>query len=192
MTAPIPFVPRPEATARENLAGFVAHAKTRRFFHCPDPVAWDAGSWDLRSFVKARGAHPTGWTLALHDPRDGGRGPSPAGCDLLACAVRERGEGGHRGLPDRHRHGQSGKFIVALRALEKGFRDLGREPDLVALDPKVLDRASEILAASYEDGWSYGRALERIVTEFVNPKRLSSAHLLWRSPLQVRGGGPFR
>ncbi|PWC29057.1 hypothetical protein CR165_10745 [Pseudoroseomonas aestuarii] len=83
--------------------------------------------------------------------------------------------------------GSPSKLMAVLRAVERAFRDLGKSPDLVDLGPEVLDQATAILRESVSDLWTFGRMLERLVHEIVNPGRLSTTHLLWRSPFPYEG-----
>lgn len=183
----VPFVGLPERTARENLEAFIERAKRLRFFNGPHAVDWASNSWDLRPFANTRGQNPAGYVLHYTNHETSSRGrrsrtaedmPEPflsAAKAVLANFFVSTG----MASPSR--------MLTALRAVEKAFRDLAKVPDLCDLTPEVLDRAAGILQASVTDLWTFGRFLERLVHETVNPGRLATAHLLWRSPFPYGG-----
>ena len=185
--AVIRFVAGPERTARENLASFIERARQQRFFHGPGAVDWSSGTWDLRPFARTRGQNPSGYVLhfTTHESTRRGR-RSPLAPDMAqpfldaakAVAVDVLVTGGM---------GDTSKLMGVLRTVERAFRDLGKTPDLADLGPEVLDQAAAIMDRSFTYIWSYGRLLERLVHEVVNPGRLSATHLLWRNPFPYEG-----
>lgn len=187
MTAMIvPFVGRAELNARQNLAAYIVHARSYRFFHGPHAVTWDHSSWDLRPFFVKASSTSVGLAAHFTNLESTRRGPrSKDAIDLeepfLSAAkalttdfLRTSGEN------------SSTRIVGALRTIEKAFRDLGQRPDICNLTAPVLDRAQEILVETYKDAWSYGRLLERIALDYVNQARISETQIPWRTSIQYR------
>lgn len=183
----IPFVGVAERTARENLNAFIEHAKRQRFFRGPAALDWAASTWDLRPFAQTRGQNPAGFVLHFTTHETTGRTKrSPDAMDMpqpfldAAKAVI---------VSFLVTTGMSAptKMLTVLRVVERAYRELGMVADLCALTPGVLDRASNIIQEALIDVWGYGRFLERLVHDTVNPGRLATAHLLWRSSFRYGG-----
>jgi len=183
----LPFVGLDERSARHNLAVFIGHARSRKFFQGPHAVKWDAVSWDLRPFASTRGQNPASYVLhftTYETTTRGRRSPHAVGMPqpfldaAKAVAVEFLAATGMA---------NPSKLIAVLRILEKAYRDLGVAPDLCSLTPVVLDRTAETIRADIMHAWDYGRQLERLVLGVVNGGRLATAHLLWRSPFPYHG-----
>lgn len=183
----IPFVGIATQTARENLVAFIEHAKSQRFFRGPHAISWSSNTWDFRPFIGSRGQNPPGRVIhftTYETTRRGNRSPDAAFFDapyldaakaLIADFLVTSGVA------------TPSKLLTAIRVVEKAFRDLGLPPDICGLTPHVLDRAAEIVQANLQQKWDYGRFLERLALEIVNPARLSASHLLWKSPFLYQG-----
>lgn len=182
----IPFVGRAELQARDNLASYIEHAKTYRFFHAHDAVDWHDNSWNLKPFFSKSSSTPVGLVAHFTTMETTRRGPrAKDAVDLpepfLAAAkalttefLRTSGDN------------SPAKIVATLRIVEKAFRDLGQIPDICNLTPSVLDRAQEVVIECYADAWTYGRLLERLARDYINPARISKAPLAWRSSIQYQ------
>jgi hypothetical protein len=132
----IPFVGRPEKTARENLAAFIVHARGLGYFNGQNAIPWPETTWDLRSKVATRNASRT---LVLHFNtwESGGRikraerapfsGPFAEAVRALVAVTIPTGK---MSAPYRR--------LMALRAVEKAFRELDRTADITLIDHAVL------------------------------------------------------
>lgn len=183
----IPFVGLPERTARENLEAFIVRAKAHRLFTGIHAVDWSSNSWDLRSFANTRGQNPSGYVLHFTTHETTTRGRRLKTAEDLAEPFLSATKAVLVSFMVHTGMSSPSKMLTTLRVVEKAFRDLAKVPDLCDLTPEVLDRATGILQASVTDLWTYGRFLERLVHEMVNPGRLATAHLLWRSPFPYIG-----
>lgn len=183
----IPFVGTAGWTAERNLAEFIAHAKRYRWFGPgPNQIDWHSNTWDLLPFKSTRG-RPPGFVIHFTNYETARRGnrakdavdmPQPF-LDAAKAIIVEFARTTNLALP--------GKFVTALRIIEKSFRDLGIEPNVCDMTPAVLDHAAEMARNDLIESWSCGRALERIADEFVNRAQLSHVQLLWKSPLKYQG-----
>jgi hypothetical protein len=183
----VPFVSLQERTARENLEAFIERAKSQRFFRGPNALNWDDNVWDLRPFAQTRGQNPSGYVLhfAIQESKMPGSRkavrdamPEPFLSAAKAIIVEYLNKSG-MAVPD--------KWMSALRIIEKSFRDLGLRSDIALSNQSVLDQAAALASQTYSDPWHVGRALERIVHEILNIRRLTDSHLIWRSPFSWQG-----
>jgi hypothetical protein len=177
MSVIIPFVGRAQLTAQQNLEAFIQHARSSRIFRGAHAVSWQDDSWDLTPWVKYRGG---GRNYKPHfvDFDSGGRSnkknplPQPFMDATKAIAAYAFD---HNGATAPY------QWIIALRVVEKAFKELGRPSDITALDVDVLNKASEILLSRYEDPTAVGTSLEK-VAEAVSRLCLCKLHLAWKFP----------
>ncbi|MDO9710755.1 hypothetical protein [Paracraurococcus lichenis] len=188
MTAAIlPFVGTAQASAKQNLAALIRHAQRQRLFTEPNAIKWADNSWDLRPFAFTRGQNPPGYMIHFTTYETAGVGVmagrgddfSPPFLDAAKAILVEFFL--TNGMPNPSR------FLITIRIIEKAFRSLGITPDICALQPKILDRAAEIVSENYKDAWTFGRYLERLALGLINPARLSAAHLVWKNPITYQG-----
>lgn len=78
------------------------------------------------------------------------------------------------------------RLLIAIRTIEKAFRDLGREPDMMALSPAILDRAQEVIVERYAESWAIARYLERIAMGYVGPALITSKPLSWKTSIEYK------
>ncbi|MHA4875320.1 hypothetical protein ACX0FC_18290, partial [Enterococcus faecium] len=57
------------------------------------------------------------------------------------------------------------------------------KPCITNVTSIVLDNAADLLKGRFKDPWHTSRVLERLVTEIINPARLTPNHLEWSSPI---------
>ncbi len=183
----IPFVGIERRAAQENLEALIAQSKGHGWFlPGPHAVDWSANSWDLRPFVHGRGQLP-GLVVHFTTVETTRRGPRAANAIDFAQPFLEAAKALVVEFSRTASMVSPGKFVAALRYVEKAFRDLDLAPDICELTPAVLDRAAEMIGAELADSWTHGRMLERLVHEYVNRGRLSRLHLLWRTPFKYKG-----
>lgn len=177
----VPFVSIAERSVRENLAAFVAYARGLGYFDGPGAIPWQEMTWDLRSTIAT---HNNSRSLVLHfntmesagHVRRSERVPLPepfveAAKALVAATIPT----GKMSAPYRR--------LMALRAVEQAFRELGRPADLTLLDHAVLDRAAVIILGkgNGNDNAGWAVALAQLAEE-VSHKRLCAFPLSWKNP----------
>ncbi|MDX8535245.1 hypothetical protein RFM41_30420 [Mesorhizobium sp. VK25A] len=174
----VPFVGRPEETARENLAGFIEHARALPFFSGENALPWDALTWDLRERSKSRGNR----SLVLHfvDFDSAGRGAGKSGAVAIGKPFLETAKALVANAILSGQVSRPYRWLLALRAVDKAFREIGDEADLVALTPAVLDKAVSLIRAEHDDKNGLASSLEQIAG-FAAAKHLTSVHLAWKS-----------
>ncbi|TGS85094.1 hypothetical protein EN817_23650 [Mesorhizobium sp. M3A.F.Ca.ET.174.01.1.1] len=174
----VPFVGRPEKTARENLAGFIEHARALPFFSGENALPWDALTWDLRERSKSRGNR----SLVLHfvDFDSAGRGAGKTGAVAIGKPFLETAKALVANAILSGQVSRPYRWLLALRAVDKAFREIGDEADLVALTPAVLDKAVSLIRAEHDDKNGLASSLEQIAG-FAAAKHLTSVHLAWKS-----------
>jgi hypothetical protein len=177
----VPFVSIAERSVRENLAAFVAYARGLGYFDGPAAIPWEEITWDLRSKIATRN-NSRSLVLHFNTMESGGhikrseRVPLPetfveAAKALVAATIPT----GKMSAPYRR--------LMALRAVEQAFRELGRPADLTLLDHAVLDRAAVIILdkGHGNDNAGWAAALAQLAEEF-SDKRLCAIPLSWRNP----------
>ena len=168
-----------EKDAHQNMAAFILHLRNLAYFTGNKLVDWFDDTWDLRPVVKSR---TESRSLVLHFVTFESAGrmkksdklslPSPfkdAAKALIADSIRS----GKKSAPMRR--------LMALRAIEKAFRDLGKPADIAALDHNVLDTAAALILSNNDDQAGIIPALAQLA-RFIGEKRLSVAHIDWKSP----------
>jgi hypothetical protein len=178
----IPFLGKPERTARENLAEYIRASRKAKFFSGPKALNWDDPAWNFSDFYPKVGRAPVlAQFTTLETTGQGNRKKDAQEFDepflsaARALTVEFLRVTGFR---------DPSKFAASLRLIEKAFRDLGLKPDICLLTPEVLDRAQAIALEKYVSSWEYGRFLERIAHEFVNPARIVAVPLLWKTSIK--------
>lgn len=182
----IAFTGRAERDAQANLAAFIEHAKGYRFFIGERAIVWEADTWDLREHILKRDSAPRGLVLhftTLETTRRGSRAAnaivmSEDYCDVAKAIIVEHLRVSRDVNPSR--------ILIALRTIEKAFRDLEQEPDMAVLSSKVLDRAEEILSERYTDGWAVARYLERIAMDYVGPALITNRPVSWKTSIKYK------
>jgi len=174
------FVGRDDLSAQENLKSYIEHARKNFPFANVD---WENDSWDITTFVigRAQGRirklayfkslrDPSGTKQTVEVPLD------PSFMNFAKAAFSESMR--RLRLVEYNRH------LSALRIIEQALINEKLEPCITKLTPLVMDNAAEILRKKYQNPWAMGRVLERIVTEIINPARLTPLLLEWRSPME--------
>lgn len=173
------FIGRKELNAQENLDSFIAHAKVNLPFL---NVVWENNSWDISTFNIGRAQGKTKKVAHFKSLRDDSGNKStvkvPFHDDFLPFAKATFSE-----VMRRLRLAEFNKHLYALQAIEQALIDCKRRPCITQLTPVILDKAADLLKARFKDAWSTARVLERIVTEVVNPGRLTPSLLEWKSPI---------
>ena len=182
----VPFSGRSTLSAQENHVSFVETAQSYRFFSGPHAVQWVHNSWDLRPFYSKATSTPVGLMAHftnLETTRRGSRAKD-------AVDMREPFLTTAKAITVEHLRTSAeksvSKIVATLRALEKALRDRGAEPDVRKLDAGILDDAEQIIAQNYEDSFTYGRLLERVVNDYINPARITRFPLTWRTSLKYK------
>lgn len=181
----LPFVGKPEKSARTNLQGFIARARNFPYFKGANAVHWNDLTWDLRNTIATR---DDSRTLVLHFNTWESKGrvkkpdrvPLPPGfCEAARALVADAIPSGKMSAPHRR--------LMALRCVEKAFRDLGREADVTLIDHAVLDRAATIILSETEDDAGYLPALAALAEE-MSAKSLTVIPLSWKNPAPPKTG----
>ena len=182
MSEIVHFIGRDALSAQENLELFIFHAKTNFPFVNVD---WESNSWDISTFVIGRAQGKKKKIARFKSMRDESKGKStvqiPFEIDFLTFAKATFSE-----VMRRLRLSEFSRHLYALQAIEQALIDSKSRPCITQLTPFVLDKAADLLKARYADSWSVARVLERIVTEVVNPARLTPIVLEWRSPIRYK------
>lgn len=182
----IPFSGRSTLSARENLGAFVTTAQSYRFFAGSHSVDWNLNSWNLKPFYSKASSTPIGLTAHFTNLETTRRGPrakdavnfqEPFLTAAKAITVEHLRTSGENAVS---------KIVATLRAIEKAFRDREMQPDICALDPSILDEAEQIIVQNYADAFTYGRLLERVVHEYINPARVTPIPLTWRTSITYK------
>lgn len=176
------FVGRDALSARENLELFISHAKANFPF---TNIHWESNSWDITTFNIGRAQGKLKKVAHFKSMRDESRSRSivqvPFENDFLCFAKATFSE-----VMRRLRLAEFKRHLYALQAIEQALIDSKLRPCITQLTPFVLDKACDLLTARFADSWTTARVLERIVTEVVNPARLTPSLLEWRSPIQYK------
>lgn len=174
------FIGRDALSAQDNLSMFIAHAKTNFPFVNVD---WKNNSWDISTFIIGRAQGKLKKVAHFKSMRDESGSKStvqtPFEIDFLDFAKATFSE-----VMRRLRLAEFKRHLYALQAIEQALIDAKLKPCITQLTPAVLDKAADLLKARFKDSWSTARVLERIVTEVVNPARITPSILEWRSPVQ--------
>ncbi|WP_193988041.1 hypothetical protein [Lelliottia steviae] len=177
----IPFVSRPELSAKENLQRFIVHAKSSRIFQGENANTWEGKTFDFGPWVKFRGARRS---YIVHFVNYESKGNSKTKA-LLSPSFIDAAK-----ALSVHAFGIAGSapynWNIALRHIEKAFRDMGKVADLTQLDCSVLDRAADLMSQESDDYVSkYGTAMNTIV-ELVNEIGLTSNFFDWKFPTKFQ------
>lgn len=182
MSLVIPFRGKAELRAEDNLAAFIKYATDHSPFAGIDQ---SKNAWDLTKFVKQRNrGHDTSW-VHFCSWRDT-TGNRQVKTDFMREPFLLFAKAAFNELMRRKILTEYRRFIVALQAIEQALIDLDLEPSVVHVTQDVMNRAAEMLAQRFRDPWSVGRNLERIVNEFINPGRLSTVDISWRSTYKFK------
>lgn len=184
--AVIPFVGRAEREAKANLHALIEHSRMHRFFSGENAIEWAADTWDLRSQLAKQNSGPVALVLhftTLESTRRGPRGPDAVVFPEPFCSAA-------KALLIEHlrvsRDTTPSRFLIALRVIEKAFRDLRIGPDITLLTASVLDRAQEIVRENYRNAWTFGRLLERIAGDYVAPGLIATKPISWKTSVQYQ------
>lgn len=176
------FVGKDALSAQENLELFISHAQANFPF---DNVDWESNSWDISTFNIGRAQGKLKKIAHFKSMRDNSKSKSsvqaPFETDFLPFAKATFSE-----VMRRLRLAEFKRHLYALQAIEQALIDSNLRPCITQLTPLVLDKASDLLKARFIDSWATGRVLERIVTEIVNPARVTPNLLEWRNPIQYK------
>ena len=176
------FVGRDELSAEENLELYISHAKN----NCPfTDIDWSSNSWDITTFNIGRTQGKTKRIAHFKSLRDDSGNKStvkvPFEGDFLHFAKAAFSE-----VMRRLRLNEFKRHLYALQAIEQALINFKLKPCITQVSPTVLDAAADLLRARFADPWTTGRVLERVVTEIVNPARLTPSLLEWRSPFSYK------
>lgn len=174
------FVGRNDLSAKENLNPYIEHARKNTPFA---NIEWKDDIWDITTFVIGRAQGKTrklAYFKSLRDPSGSKQMVQvPLDPNFMSFAKAAFSESMRRlRLVEYNRH------LSALRVIEQALISAGLNPCITNLTPFILDNAAEILREKYQNPWAMGRVLERIVTEIINPARLTPLLLEWRSPME--------
>lgn len=176
------FVGRDDSSAQENLKRYVEHARTNFPFI---DVDWEDNVWDITTYVIGRAQGRTrklAYFKSLRDMSDNKKIIQvPLDSNFMDFAKSAFSE-----VMRRLRLVEYNRHLSALRIIEQALINAKLEPCITKLTPLVLDSAAQLIREKYPDPWAMGRVLERIVTEIINPARLTPVLLEWRSPAQYQ------
>lgn len=176
------FVGTDALSAQENLELFISHAKSNFPF---TNVAWENNSWDISTFNIGRAQGKLKKIAHFKSMRDESGSKStvqvPFDMDFLPFAKATFSE-----IMRRLQLSEFKRHLYALQAIEQALIDSKLRPCITNLTPFVLDKAADLLKARFTDAWTTARVLERIVTEVVNPARLTPSLLEWKSPIRYK------
>ncbi|HBO6990724.1 hypothetical protein R5022_21420 [Pseudomonas aeruginosa] len=175
----IHFVGKEQLSAKQNLEQYISHAKTNFPF---TDVDWTSNSWDITSFNIGRSQGKIKKVAHFKSLRDESGSKSavqvPFEGDFLNFAKAAFSETMRRlKLSEFKRH------LYALQAIEQALLNSRLKPCITNVTPIVLDNAADLLKGRFKDPWHTSRVLERLVTEIINPARLTPNHLEWSSPI---------
>lgn len=176
----IHFVGRNELSARENLGLFISHARANLPFA---DVNWEDNSWDISTFQIGRAQGKIKKVAHFKSMRDPSANKPivqiPFEGEFLDFAKATFSE-----VMRRLRLSEFKRHLYALQAIEQALVNFKLKPCITQVTPVVLDAAADILKSRFADAWSCSRVLERVVTEIVNPAKLTPNFLEWRSPIR--------
>lgn len=182
MSIVIPFRGKAELAAEENLTAFIKYATENSPFIGIDQ---SKNAWDITKFVKQRNrGHDTSW-VHFCSWRDT-TGNRQIKTDFMKEPFLSFAKAAFNELMRRKMLTEYRRFIVALQAIEQALINLKLEPSVVHVTQEVMNEAAKLLSQKLKDPWSVGRNLERIVNEFINPGRLSTVDISWKSPYKFK------
>jgi len=182
MSIVINFRGRAELNAEKNLAAFIAHATEHTPFIGVDLTK---NAWDITKFVKQRNrGHDTSW-VHFCSWRDT-TGNRKTKTDFMKEPFLTFAKAAFNELMRRKMLVEYRRFIVALQAIEQAMCDLGIEPSAVNVNQEVMNYAAGLLPLKLSDPWSTGRQMQRVVSEIINPGRLSTVDIDWKSPFKFK------
>ncbi|RMR25921.1 hypothetical protein ALP90_01683 [Pseudomonas amygdali pv. ulmi] len=174
------FVGRDDLSAEVNLKRYVEHARKNLPF---TNIDWEDDIWDITTFVIGRAQGRIRKLAYFKSLRDKSGTKQivqvPLDPNFISFAKAAFSESMRRlRLVEYNRH------LSALRVIEQALINANLKPCITNITPFVLDNAADILREKYQNPWAMGRVLERIVTEIINPARLTPVLLEWRSPME--------
>ncbi|MFZ6049938.1 hypothetical protein ACFW0H_27905 [Pseudomonas sp. CR3202] len=176
------FVGRDELSAKENLEAYIAHAKKNFPF---TDVDWTSNSWNITTFIIGRAQGKIKNIAHFKSLRDESGNKStvqiPFDNNFLNFAKAAFSE-----VMRRLRLKEFRRHLYALQSVEQALIDAKLKPCITQVTPAVLDAAAELLKVRFSDPWSTARILERLVTEIINPARLTPLLVEWRSPIKYQ------
>ena len=176
------FIGRDELSAKENLKAYAEHAK--RNFPLKE-INWSSCSWDITTLKIGRAQGKTKRVIHFRSVRDESRSQP-----IVRIPFKEPFlEFAKSTLSETIRRFQSAnlnRYIYALQAIEQALINANLEPCITQLTPYIMDAAAEMTKARYKDAWGVARVLERIVTDIINPARLTPILVEWRSPIAYK------
>lgn len=182
MSIIIPFRGRAELTADQNLASFIQHATAHSPFVGVDQ---SMNAWNITKFVKQRNrGHDTSWVyFCSWRDRTGNR---QVKTDFMQEPFLSFAKAAFNELMRRKMLVEYRRFIHALQAIEQALLNLGLKPSVVHVTQDVMNEAAMILTQKLKDPWGVGKNLEKVVNEFINPGRISTVEISWRSPFKFK------
>lgn len=161
------FKARAELSAEKNLQDYISFAKQHSLV-----TDWDSDYWDL-SEICGRTQNLKKRTTAQFTSRRKG--------ELLSLPFKEGAKAIFSEFIRLKRPKEVGKHIQCLRLLEQALINLDKPVKITEIDNSVMDEAANILN-EYKDKWSRGRVLEALVSDFINPARLTPRPIQWKNP----------
>lgn len=176
------FVGRQDLVALENLAAFILHAKN----NCPFGIdIWDGNSWDITTFNIGKNQGRTRKVAHFKSVRD------PSGSKSTVVIPFEQpflefAKAAFSEIMRRFQLQEFRRYLYALQAIEQALIDSKKHACITSINANILDDAAQLITARFQDGWSTGRCLERLVTEVILPARLVAHNLSWKSPIPYK------
>lgn len=173
------FVGRNELSAKENLAAYVEHAKRNMPF---TDVTWESNSWDITTFNIGRAQGNSKKIAHFKSIRDES-GNKPIVQVPFEGPFLDFAKSVFSDTMRRLRLVEFKRHLYALQSIEQALINAKLDPCVTQVTPFVMDAAAELLKARFKDAWATARVLERIVTESINPARLTPVLIEWSSPI---------
>ncbi len=173
------FIGRNELSAKENLEAYIEHAK-RNF--CFAGVEWKNNSWDITRFTIGRAQGKAKKVAHFRSSRDQS-GSKPIVNIPLEEPFLEFAKSAFGETMRRFKLAYFKRFLYAFQSIEQALINANLHPCVTHVTPNIMDAASELVKARFKDPWSVARVLEQIVTEIINPARLTPFFVEWRSPI---------
>ena len=171
----IPFIPRPEIDAIENLGRFISLCRDQLTGFGKD-LEWDAPRWDVSRFVQLRGKRIVSIVWSNHDTSAKATGKTMLQPFLDFARAYVRYQYGLKQNKD------FSKMLSALRSLERGLIGRYDTPRIEKADPEVFNRAAQLLKEKYAEETAYiANNQLKTIAAFLVDNRLTTTVFHWQN-----------